>query len=85
MQVLIKSLRRTETTCVAQTNVDIINRIKAHIYARTEYYMIYQVVLIQAATKQETPLFILPLILEEKAANACTLLKLMVVSQYDVL
>ena len=64
MQILVKSLRSTETTRIRQTQVG----------TRTEYRMVYQIMLVHPCTDQETPFLILPFVLQENATDMYSLL-----------
>ena len=74
MQVLVKSLRGTETTRIRQTQIYIAGRIKTHIGTRTKYRMVYQIMLVHPCTDQETPFLILPFVLQENATDMYSLL-----------
>ena len=84
MQIFIKSLRCTETGRIAQTQVNILGRIETQVSTRAEYNMINQVMLIQTTAKQESPLIVLPFILQESATDIYFLIYRAVISPHIV-
>ena len=85
MEVFIKCLWRTETAGISDAQIHILCGIETEVGTWTEYDMVYKVVLVKSATQEETPLLVLPFILEEHTADADILLEVAVVTEYDIL
>lgn len=85
MQVFVECLRSTESASIGESQVHILCRIKAQIGTRREDDVIHQVVLVQSATQKETPLLVLPLVLEEETSDAHILLEVAVVAEDYIL
>ena len=84
MQILVESLRSTETGWVAETKIDIFRRIITQIGTRTEYHMVNQVMFIQTTANQKSPMFILPFILEEGTTDIHFLIYRTIISPHIV-
>ena len=84
MHILIKSLRSTKTGRITQTQVDILRRIKAQIGTWAENDIIYHIMFIETSSDQNTPAFILPLILQEGAVNIHCLIRMTIVSPHII-
>ena len=81
MQVFIECLRSTESASIGESQVDVLGRVETQIGTRREDDVIHQVVLVQSATQKETPLLVLPLVLEEEATDVHILLEVAVVAE----
>jgi len=84
MHILIKSLRSTKTGRITQTQVDILRRIKAQIGTWAKNDIIYHIMFIETSSDQNTPAFILPLILQEGAVNIHCLIRMTIVSPHII-
>ena len=85
VQVLVEGLRRTETERIAGTQVDVLGRIIAQVHTRAEYRMVQQVVLVQTAADEETPLVVFPFVLGEGTHDAHLLVRIPLVAPHVVL
>ena len=63
MQIFIKRLWSTESLSITETDIHILGRIITDIGTGAENSLVHDAVFIHAPTNQETPLFVLPLIL----------------------
>ena len=63
MQIFIKRLWSTESLSITETDIHILSRIITDIGTGTENSLVHDAVFIHAPANQETPLFVLPLIL----------------------
>ena len=84
VEVLVKCLWGTEAARVAQSQVDVLRRVEAHVDAGAEDEAVDEVVLVEPSAQEEAPLRGLPFVLEEEAADVCLLLQPVVIALDDV-
>ena len=85
MQILVESLRRTESSGIGQSEVDVLRRVVAQVHSRTENHVVDKVMLVESAAEQEAPLLVLPFVLEVEAPDIGVLLEVAVVAQDNIL
>ena len=84
MHIFVKCLWGAEAGRIAQTQVYILGRVETQVSTRAEYNMINQVMLIQTTAKQESPMIVLPFILQESATDIYFLIYRAVISPHIV-
>ena len=84
VQVFVESLRSPEAAGVREAEVNVFSRVETDVGTRTEYHMVDEVVLVEAAANQEAPAVILPLVLEEEAGDVNLLVHDAVVAHHLV-